>query len=437
MYAHRENESFIYQSLNSYFITAILGPRRVGKTTIVHEYKTQRNDYEWVNLNLDELVTRQAVASKGIQNIIEQRCVRKIGTSPKIWVSIDEAQKCPLIFDQIKIIYDQFKDQDCIKFILTGSAMLALHQLSAESLAGRIQLNCLTEFTLSEAVRLNTKITIPHFSILDFIFNEEWEKLAPTFDELSPLKNRALTMLNEQLIWGGLPEVLLLTTHKERLIYIADYLQTYMEKDVRGITTITDLELYQSLLEISAELTGSVRNDKKILEALNCSREVLKKYRGYMAATLMYQEIYPYIKSSLKRLVKSPKGYLLNNGLISYLTSLDTLELLTKSGQIGHRFENWFLKELYCIMGRTPFRIKINYWRTAAGAEIDFIVQYKNSLFPFEITYSKYIDRKKLRNLRTFLQDEPKAPAGFYVYMGDYHFDKENNIYFLPAWVIG
>src|SRR3990167_3197358 len=120
MYAHRENESFIYQSLNSYFITAILGPRRVGKTTIVHEYQTQRNDYEWVNLNLDELVTRQAVASKGIQNIIEQRCVRKIGTSPKIWVSIDEAQKCPLIFDQIKIIYDQFKDQDCIKFILTG-----------------------------------------------------------------------------------------------------------------------------------------------------------------------------------------------------------------------------------------------------------------------------------------------------------------------------
>ncbi|OGO95496.1 MAG: hypothetical protein A3F41_02190 [Coxiella sp. RIFCSPHIGHO2_12_FULL_44_14] len=436
MLAPRINKRVINQSINTHFITAVLGPRRVGKSTLIEEFQNDHPDYTWVTINLDELALRELVSQRGVQNIIEERCGRKIGTYPKMWVAIDEAQKCPLIFEQIKIIYDQSKDKNCIKFILTGSGMLELHQLSAESLAGRIQLNYLTEFTLRETMGLNPPFPVSDLSILDLIFDQQWDAVGSTIDALSPLRHRALLALDEQLIWGGLPEVLLLPDEKKRLTYIVDYLQTYLEKDVRAIATITDLSLYKNLLEISAELTGSVRNDQKIIEALHCSRDALKKYRGFLTATLMYQEIYPPITSTLKRLVKSPKGYLLNNGLISYLTGINTLSVLIKSGQIGHRLENWFLKELNCAIARTPIYSKIHYWRTTAGAEIDFIVQRNPYLFPFEITYSQSIDRKKLRNLHAFLASEPKAPAGIYIYRGDYQYDKQRRIHFIPAWVI-
>jgi predicted AAA+ superfamily ATPase len=189
-------------------------------------------------------------------------------------------------------------------------------------------------------------------------------------------------------------------------------------------------------MDIIAEQTGSVRQDKTITEALGCSRDTLKKYRGFLLATLVYQEVYPYIGSVLKRVVKTPKGYLLNNGLISYLTGLEDMAILQKSGLIGHRFENWFLKELQIWLDRKSARSAIYYWRTAGGAEVDFVVQKKPWIFPFEVTYSNRIQDKKIKNLRRFMQEEPKACRGFYIYLGEYDYDPDAQIYFLPAWAI-
>ena len=84
----------------------------------------------------------------------------RIGENKKIWILIDEAQKCPSLFDQIKMLYDQFKDKNSIKFILTGSGYLHLHQLSAETLAGRIELFYLREFGLRETLALNDNTII-------------------------------------------------------------------------------------------------------------------------------------------------------------------------------------------------------------------------------------------------------------------------------------
>ena len=136
-------------------------------------------------------------------------------------------------------------------------------------------------------------------------------------------------------------------------------------------------------------------------------------------------------------MVKTPKGYLLNNGLISYLTSIEDLSILQKSGLIGHRFENWFLKELQIWLDRGSVRSAIYYWRTTGGAEVDFVVQKKPWVFPFEVTYSNRIQDKKVKNLRRFMQEEPKALRGFYIYLGDYHYDADARIYFLPAWAVG
>lgn len=213
------------------------------------------------------------------------------------------------------------------------------------------------------------------------------------------------------------------------------YLSNYLEKDVRAISRI-DIPAYHRLLDIVAEQTGSLRDDKKILDSIHIARDTLKKYRDYLLATLVYQEVYPFIQTSLRRLVKTPKSYLINNGLISYLTGISSLSLLEKTGSIGHRLETWFLKELSICKKRHAKKIDIHYWRTHNSIEIDFILAAKPAIYPFEITHQKQIDSKKVKNLHTFMKEE-NAEYGFYVYHGEFAFDSQRKIYFLPAFAVG
>ena len=177
-------------------------------------------------------------------------------------------------------------------------------------------------------------------------------------------------------------------SYQEKIIYLNNYIQTYLEKDVRAIESITNLTLYRHIMVMFAEQTGSIRDDKKIVDALSCSRDTLKKYRGYLEATLLYREIYPYISCTVKRLVKTPKGYLMNNGLVSILTGLIQIQVLNKSGLIGHRLENWLLNELSAWLSRHPLRSEIYFWRTETGAEVDFVIERKPHIYPFEVTYN-------------------------------------------------
>jgi predicted AAA+ superfamily ATPase len=436
MLIRRQNQAIIEKSFTSSWITVLLGPRRVGKTTLVNEFGQKCEPNSWITLNFDDLALKTRIEGGGLEKYIEEKALRKVGSQPKIIVAIDEAQKCPAAFEQIKILYDRYKDKDVIKFILTGSAMLNLHQLSAESLAGRVQIYYLRGFNLRETAAYQANQVSELISPLDLIFSGKTDNLQATISELSPWQSRLLTALDWQLIWGNFPEILNLENDDERLNYLANYLQTYLEKDVREITSITDLALYRKMIDIIAQQTGSVKDDTRILNTLNCNRETLKKYRDFLEATLLYQEIYPFILSPLKRLVKSPKCYLLNNGLISYVTDIANINILETTGIVGARLENWLLTELQIALDRIPRNGRIYFWRTSSGAEVDFVVQFGTKVFPFEVTHNKHIERKKIRNLSTFLQAE-KVDVGYYVYHGDYKFDPELRIHFLPIWTIG
>lgn len=435
-YSTRTLETRLFEAFHSPFITGILGPRRVGKSTLIDHFVAQHPDLTVVRLNMDRMAERDRIKADQLESIILTTIKRQLLPSRRVWITIDEAQKCPEIFEQIKVLYDKYKDQDAIKFIVTGSALLELHRLSSESLAGRIQLFQLSAFGLSETTTLLHHIHI-EANIFDLIAKKEnanvWQEY---FNYLLPYSNELKQTLAILQIWGGLPEVLTLTSDNDRLDYLANYLQTYLEKDVRAIKSITDLTLYRNLLEISAEQTGSVRDDQRIVQALGCHRDTLNKYRSFLAATLMYEDIYPYINSTLKRLVKSPKGYLLNNGLISFLQGSHDINQLIKTGQIGHRLENWFLNELNIWLNKTPEKHDIHYWRTSSGAEVDFVVKRLPHIYPFEITYGSQAETKKARNLGSFCQDEPKVDYAYYIYMGEFKIDEDKKIIFIPAWAI-
>lgn len=436
MYADRINQYEIFASFERKFITAIFGPRRVGKTFLTEEYINRHKERCWVKLNMDSRAQRERVEQGSLKEVIEESAKFQVGSGKKIWVVIDEAQKCPEIFDQVKMLYDEYKDKDAIKIILTGSGYLHLHQFSAETLAGRIELSYLREFGLRETINLIYQKNISSNLTLSLACDEaNFNLLESHIAAIAPLKQLSQVAIKLLLQFGGLPEVIEDNNNENRKRYLSGYLQTYLEKDVRDIKTIDNLDLYQKLMQIIAEQTGSVRQDTKILETLGCDRKTLRKYRGYLMATLIYNEIHPY-NNVFKRIIKAPKGYLLNNGLTSYLTRLSDLEILEKTGIIGHRFETWFLNELLIWLDRDIEINQIYYWRTSAGVEVDFVIVKKPEVYPFEVTYSEKIQTKKLKNLKQFLKDEPKAKMGYYVYMGKYHYDEKERICFLPAWAI-
>lgn len=445
MYVPRVIEPHIKSSLKGRFITTILGPRRVGKTSLVKHLTMQLANINLCELNLDSLQIRERINKLELQQLIEENCLQKIGGEQKLWVTIDEAQKCPALFEQIKIIYDDWKDTNKIKFVLTGSAHLSLHQLSAETLAGRIELFYLQPFTLREMSRremsrLETN-ELPIKSLLNLISDTESQHLpnilSNAFQELSPFKSLLQANLQDSLIWGGLPEVVIYEPNqliKQRYLY--NYIDTYLEQDIRKIETITDLNLYKNLMDIVAQQTGSLRDDTKILSALRCGRDTLKKYRGYLLATLMYLEIFPYIGATLNKLVKSPKAYMLDNGIISNLTGIYDINVLINTGTIGHRFENWFLQELRAWLEQFSVRNEIYFLRLSSGTEIDFVVVKKPFVYPFEVTFGVTAERKKMNNLIKFMQESPNIPWGFYIYNGEFKVDNSKKIIFIPAWCI-
>jgi predicted AAA+ superfamily ATPase len=437
VYIKRDIEVRAFKSFERPFISALLGPRRVGKSTLVKAYMNRYPKRRWVLFNMDILKDRQRCANGELKAMIQEKALRLIGIEEIIWVVVDEAQKCPELFEQIKVLYDQYKGQTIgIKFILTGSGSLSLHQLSAETLAGRIEILYLREFSLHELANLQHEIEIPKISIMNLAL-EDPKAIAEAVNKLSPYKAVLDKTLQHYLSWGGLPEMATMNLKEDKIIYLGNYLQTYLEKDVRAIEEITQLNVYQKLIELVAAQTGSIRDDQKLLGSLGCSRETLKKYRGYLIATLMYQEIYPFIDSTIKRLTKSPKGYLVNNGLISYLTGVSDIDILESSGLIGHRFENWFLQGLNAWLDNTMGQHRIDYWRTSGGVEVDFVVDRKPLVIPFEVTVGTQINNKKIKHLKIFMQEKKSATQGFYIYNGPYRYDAETNIHCLPAWCIG
>lgn len=435
----RSNQDTIEKSLHRPFVTALIGPRRVGKSTLIRQFAEKNNDQTWVHLNMDIDADKDRINQGELETMIIESTGKHIHAGEKIWVSIDEAQKAPALFNQIKLLYDTHKDQERIKFIITGSAVLNLHQLSAESLAGRVDIIHLYEFTLREAATLKNN-AISRSSI----FDQDLKNLEETIHDLTPHKRLLCETLDQQLIWGGLPEQLLISLNEEnhtpseifdqKVSYLSNYLQTYLEKDVRAIESITDINLYRNMVRVIAEQTGSTRDDSKLKNTLGCHIETLKKYRGFLEATLFYKDIYPFINSSLKRLVKTPKSYLLNNGLMSILTRNTDFELLISSGMIGHRLENWFLNELNTWQVRQPLNEEVYFWQTSTGREVDFILHHKQALLPFEVTNQSTRNKRKEQNLKAFMATEAKAKRGYIVYRGDLLI--LDDITYLPAWAI-
>lgn len=436
----RDFEEKYFKLIDTSTITALLGPRRSGKSTFVDQYLKTKPHLPKIYFNFDQLSTREEIVKYSIEKLVlAQLSQENRKDTNKILIFIDEAQKEPKVFEQIKVIYDKQKinKKQSYKFILTGSASLNIHKQISESLAGRVELLRVFPFSISEAAKIKKsfqpqslgikQIFNPKGSFSNLLKNQKkWNIPLSTVSKIKSL-------VNEVIEYGALPEVLELNNIEKKQRYLLNYRDTYLEKDIRAGLDIGDLKSYSNLLTLLASQTGSLVVKKELKQKIGIAYNTLDRYLSILKATYILTELEPYIFSASKRLVKSSKNYFFDNGLLALLTGFLTFEQLIASGLVGNRFENMVINEL--IKRIKPYFpiADFYFWRSSSGNEVDLVIDFKEKIIPCEIKWTSNINQVKTTSLVNFLQDYKKAPYGVVIYNGDFFMDKQNKIIYLPV----
>lgn len=290
---------------------------------------------------------------------------------------LDEAQRSPDLFSYIQILVDEHKDWKG-QFILTGSQDFLLLDRVSQSLAGRSAILHLLPFSLSE---LTQWAPFP----VDDIGPEVQVPLPPSFS------------LEDALFTGLYPRI-----HDQKIPvqeWMEVYYQAYLERDVRNVLQVGDLEAFGRFVRLCAGRTGQLLNLSSLANDCGISQPTARKWLSVLEASFVVRLLRPHFTNFGKRLVKSPKLYFLDTGLLCYLLRIRSPEHILHRAERGAIFETFVISELvknYLNRGRQP---DLYFWRDSAGHEIDVVLDRGSELVPIEIKSGKTISSDFFKNL--------------------------------------
>lgn len=360
MYMTREIEPLLLEALSQFPAVLITGPRQAGKSTLLQH--TLKN-YTYVTL--DDPLNRQ-LANEDPELFL---------SSYKTPLIIDEIQYAPNLFPYLKIKIDENRSQ-CGHFVLTGSQTFQLMKGVSESLAGRVAILQLYPLSWSETKR-------------------------------SPLDDK---ICMQQIVQGFYPQFFSEPKTNWNL-WFSSYVSTYLERDVRNIKAITDLGRFQTFISLLAARSGKLLNLAEISKECGISQPTIKDWLTILEATYILFILRPYHNNVTKRLVKSPKVYFVDTGLLCYLLGIDNPERLLKSSEGGHIFENMIIAEVLKKSAYQAKRIELFFYRTASGVEVDLITERGGSMNAYEIKFAKTLSREMVNPLQLFIADHPVQKA--------------------------
>lgn len=409
-------ESLISQ-LNTKQITILLGPRQVGKTTLIlrlieHLKKNGQLAKNIFYYNLDDIDLRSQIKKdfRFLQKDLELKTGQSLSNlKEKLYLFIDEGQKAPAIFDLLKIFYDQNLR---IKIFVSGSSSLQIRDQTAETLAGRANYQYLSPLRFSEAVGFQSGLY------------EHFEKLPPKND-LKKLasegfrnKNEFDRVLRKMLFFGGLPQVFT-ANQEESLSLLNNFLTTYLDKDIKDIGARVNLETFHLSFKFLTEYTAELFNFSKIAQNVGIKRESLYRYFELLQKTLVIQTIPPFTFPEIKNIFKSKKLFFFDVGVVNRLRGFTDWEELKRSKLGGRAFENFVFQNLFSRILNDVKRPSLYYFRDYQNHEVDLIYQRGETVIPIEITYSNAIAKTKLRNFSRFFALCPRAKNGLVFYLGE------------------
>lgn len=349
-----------------YFVVSVMGPRQSGKSTLVRNVFLGK---PYINLEEPDARLLAHTDPRGFLNQFPDGAI------------LDEIQNVPELLSYIQVIVDEIQKPGM--FILTGSHQLLLHEAISQSLAGRVALLTLYPMTLNEL------------------------KLAG-FD----------LSLDEQIYHGFYPAIY----HKELnpTQTYRFYVQTYLEKDVRQISQIQNLILFQNFIKLCAGRIGQIIDYVSFSNEIGVSANTIKNWLSILEASYIVFRLRPYFENFGKRIIKSPKLYFTDIGLATYLLDIENPKQLARDPQRGFLIENMCILELLKYRNNRALDPNLYYFRDSHQNEVDLIIKYGHNLVPIEIKSAQTFNKDFLKGLNYFRAIAGnRVNEGYLIYTGD------------------
>jgi hypothetical protein len=386
-------------------VVLINGARQSGKSTLA---QTQSTGTPRQYLTLDDAVVLNAAKSDpagfidGLQGA----------------VTLDEVQRVPEIFLAIKAAVDRQRQPG--RFLLTGSANVLLLPGIADSLAGRMEVLSLWPLSsaeIADSAGLNRA---------DALFQGDWSGLM-----VPPCERAALI---ERLLAGGFPEAVSRTSARRRDAWFDSYVQAILQRDVRELANIEQLTEIPNLLALLATRSGTLLNFAELSRSAAIAQSTLKRYFALLEMLFLVVRVPSWERNAGKRLVKAPKVFLPDSGLLNYLTGSTAESLSAKPGLAGGLVETFVLAELLKHLAFSGARLSLWHYRTQTNIEVDFILENRlGQITGIEVKASATVDAKDFKGLRHLQETEAAIfQRGMVLYAGREVVPFGNNLWAVP-----
>jgi predicted AAA+ superfamily ATPase len=378
----------------------LTGPRQSGKTTLLKHVFGEASGY----VSLEPPDVRAAAAA-------DPRGFLEMHPAPVIF---DEVQYAPDLLPYIKESIDEHRNARG-QYFLTGSQNLLLTGQVTESLAGRAAMLRLLPVSQREEFG----------RLLDSL---PWER-----QKTNPAVNRiAPPDLWQSFLRGAYPE-LVAEPDRDISLWHSSYVQTYLERDVRSLRQVGDLISFQSFLRALAARTGQLLNLTDVARDLGIAVNTAKAWLSVLEATFQVIVLRPYHANVGKRLVKTPKVYFTDTGMLCYLAGLKDPDHAAAGPLGGPIFETAVLLQIVKAFVNRGDEPQVHFWRTSAGSEVDLVVEAGGKLIPMEVKLSATPRPAMASGIRAFQEDlGDKAGQGFVIHPGEVRLPLAPKVVALP-----
>jgi predicted AAA+ superfamily ATPase len=367
-------------------VVVVTGARQTGKSTLARRPEVfGETSYH----TFDDLLLRDE--AKRDPDLFLDRDVRMV---------IDEVQHVPGLLFAIKKRVDEERIPG--RYLLTGSSNILLQRDVSESLAGRA--GYITLLPLTRREQLGRGVAGLWSGLL-----EEQPHRWPEVLEAGEMPGENWRTLASR---GGYPTpAYQLEGEEARAEWFAGYAATYLERDLRQLSAIERLADMRRLMAALCLRTGGLLNQAEVSRDLGLPSSTVQRFLNLLEVSHQVVRLPAYSVNRTRRLVKGPKVYWSDTGLALHLSG--------ETSPRGAHLENLVVTDLLAWAGSIPRAPNVLYWRTAGGAEVDFVVELPDRLLPIEVKASRRVNHKDARHLLTFLGDYPKAPAALLLYDGN------------------
>lgn len=386
-YQPRAVEAVLRRAARQFPAVVLTGPRQSGKTTTLRRLFGATHRYR--SLDLPDV---RAAAEADPRGFLEANGPRLI---------LDEIQSAPGLLPYVKERIDAERGR-AGRYLLSGSQNLSLQRDVAETLAGRAATLTLLPFAARERDG-DPDRRLP------------WERRSPPREPGAGFARG----LWASLLRGGYPEVALQRGRDVSLWY-GSYVQSYLERDVRSLREVGSLRDFRAFLETVAVRSGQLLNLADVSRDLGVALNTAKAWLSVLEATYQVIVLRPFFANLGKRLVKTPKVYIADPGLMCYLAGLRTREHVRASPLAGAVFETAVVTEVTRTLAHRGPLPTLHFWRTATGAEVDLLVEHRGHLVPLEVKASATPKPRMAAGIESLRRDlGPRVTKGFVVHAGE------------------